>query len=241
MWILWRYALSALLVAVFSVASRETCGADQSAAGLTLIAAQADTVPAAGSPDSVGVVGDHDETHGHDEAHGHVDPPGTPPLLQFDAGSAIVNIAIFIGVLTILSKLVWPVILEGLKSREEKIRGDLVSAHAANEDAKRMLAEYQAQLASASGQVQAMLAESRRDGELAGKRILEEAKVEAEQQRQRALGDIETAKKVAISELANRTSDMAILVAGKVLGRELKADDHSEMIRQSLERLPSNN
>ena len=64
---------------------------------------------------------------------------------------------------------------------------------------------------------------------------------EAERQRERAVSDIETAKKVAISELAGQTSDMAIQVAKQVVGRELKAEDHAELIRQSLERLPSNN
>ena len=55
------------------------------------------------------------------------------------------------------------------------------------------------------------------------------------------MNEIDTAKKVAISELAGQTSDMAIQVAKQVVGRELKADDHADLIRKSLERLPSNN
>jgi F-type H+-transporting ATPase subunit b len=175
------------------------------------------------------------------EHGGHQDPPGTPPLLQFDAGSAIANIAIFIGVLAILSKLVWPVILDGLKARESKIRTDLESADKANREARSILASYQSKLDEAALKVQSMIAEARKDGELAGQRIVEDAKAEAERQRVRALADIETAKKVAISELASQTSDMAMSVARKVVGRELKADDHADLIRQSLDRLPSNN
>ena len=67
------------------------------------------------------------------------------------------------------------------------------------------------------------------------------AKQEADRQRERAMSEIETAKKVALSELAGQTSDMAIRVAKQVVGRELKADDHADLIRQALERLPSNN
>lgn len=191
----------------------------------------------------------HGEVAGHDDAAasgaghhgGHQDPPGTPPLLQFDAGSAIANIAIFIGVFAILSKVVWPVILDGLKARESKIRTDLESADRANQEAKALLAGYQAKLNEAATQVQAMLAEARKDGEATGQRIVEEAKAEAERQRVRALADIETAKKVAIADLAGQTSDLAMQVARKVVGRELKADDHADLIRQSLDRLPSNN
>jgi len=173
--------------------------------------------------------------------HGHVDPPGTPPLLQFDAGSAIVNIAIFIAVLVILSKLVWPVILNGLEMRDSKIRSDLEGAHMANLEAKQLLVNYEAKLAEASSQVQKMLAEAQRASESERQRIVADARSESETHRQRAIADIEQAKKVAISELAGQTSDMAMAVARKIVSRELRADDHAELIRQSLERLPSNN
>lgn len=172
---------------------------------------------------------------------GHADPDGTPPLLQFDIGSAIANIAIFVGVLLVLSKFVWPVILDGLKARESKIKSDLEAADLANREARALLAGYQTKLNEAAATVQAMLAEARKDGEATGQRIVEESKAEAERQRIRALADIETAKKVAISELAGQTSDLAMQVARKVVGRELRADDHADLIRQSLDRLPSHN
>lgn len=172
---------------------------------------------------------------GHDEAH------DTPPLLSVDIGSAICNIAIFLGVFAILAKFVWPAILGGLQARENKIHDDLEEAQQANADAKALLADYQAKLDDVATQVQTTLAEARKDGEATGQRIVDEAKAEAERQRERAIADIETAKKVALSELAGQTSDMAIDVARQVVGRELKADDHAELIRQALSRMPSNN
>jgi F-type H+-transporting ATPase subunit b len=183
------------------------------------------------------------ETHvggGHGEA-AHGDPPNTPPLLSIDLGSAICNLAIFLGVLAILSKFVWPAILGGLQAREQKIHGDLEAAEKANQEAKSLLAEYQLKLDDAATQVQSMLATARKDAEASGQRIVDAAKEEAERQRERSLNEIETAKKVALSELAGQTSDMAISVAKQVVGRELKADDHADLIRQALERLPSNN
>ncbi|MGV3486745.1 MAG: ATP synthase F0 subunit B, partial [Planctomycetaceae bacterium] len=128
-----------------------------------------------------------------------------------------------------------------LKARESKIRSDLEAADLANREARALLAGYQAKLNEASATVQTMLAEARKDSEVTGQRIIEESKAEAERQRVRALADIETAKKVAISELAGQTSDLAMQVARKVVGRELRADDHADLIRQSLDRLPSSN
>jgi F-type H+-transporting ATPase subunit b len=180
--------------------------------------------------------GEHADEHG---AHG--DEVGIPPLLSFDFGSAICNILIFLGVFAILSKFVWPPILEGLKAREQKIHGDLVAAEKANQDARNLLAEYQTKLNEASNQVQTMLAGARKDAETAGQRIIDEAKVESDRQRARAIADIETAKKTALAELADQTSAMAIGVAKQVVGRELKASDHADLIRQSLDRMPSQN
>ncbi len=188
----------------------------------------------AGGGDHAGEAGSGHDSHGGD-------PPGTPPLLSFNIGSAICNIAIFLGVFAILSKFVWPVILNGLKAREDKIHDDLEGAEQANAEAKNLLSQYQAKLDDAAGQVQTMLADARKDSEAAGQRIIEEAKAEAERQRERAIADIETAKKVALSDLAGQTSDMAISVAKQVVARELKADDHADLIRKSLEQLPSNN
>ena len=164
-----------------------------------------------------------------------------PPLLSFDVGSAFCNLVIFLGVLLILSKFVWPVILQGLKDREDKIFDELANADRANADAKKILSEYQSKLDDAATQVQSILAEARNDASASGQRIVEEAKQEAERQRERALSEIETAKKVALADLAGQTSDLAISVAQQVIGRELKAEDHAELIRQSLDRLPSNN
>ena len=177
------------------------------------------------------------EAVGHEGDHAESDPV----LLRFDVGSAICNLLIFLGVLGILSKFVWPVILGGLQAREDKIFDELSNAEKANADAQSLLADYQGKLDGAAAEVQSILADARNDATASGQRIVEEAKEEAERQRERAIAEIETAKKVALADLAGQTSDLAIGVAQQVIGRELKAEDHAELIRQSLDRLPSNN
>ena len=115
-------------------------------------------------------------------------------LLQIDVGSAV-NLLIFAGVFSILAKLVWPAILGGLQAREEKIQDDLESAEKANADAKALLSDYQAKLDEAVNQVQEMLTSARKDAESAGQRIVEDAKAEADRQRERAVNEIDTARR----------------------------------------------
>ncbi|WP_442507558.1 F0F1 ATP synthase subunit B [Novipirellula sp. SH528] len=206
----------------------EASGSDDAT---VLVAAKSDVL------DEEVVEGDHVHpatAGGHDDAN-------TPPLLSFDIGSAVCNIAIFLGVFAILSKFVWPPILSGLKAREDKINGDLENAERINAEARSLLSDYQTKLDEAANKVQGMLAEARRDAETNGQRIVADAKAEAERTRDRAIADIETAKKVALADLAGQTSDMAMQVAKSVVGRELRPEDHADLIRQSLDRLPSNN
>ncbi|XZE56825.1 F0F1 ATP synthase subunit B [Planctomycetaceae bacterium SH139] len=190
-------------------------------------------VPAGNIPNDEHPEGDHPEG---DHATGD-----QPSLLSLNPGAAVWNLLIFLLVLTILGVFVWPKVLEGLQAREDKIHSDLDAAKQANETAQASLAEYQQKLSEAQATVQSMLAEARRDAEQVGAKIVAEAKADADRQRERAVSDIEAAKVVAIGELANQTSDLAMSLARQVVGRELNEGDHADLIRQSLDKLPSRN
>lgn len=206
--------------------------------GLLTVAAvsPAWSAPAEEAPTGIGQAVDEDIHDAVEEEHGD-----SPPLLSLDLGAAIWNLIIFLCLLAILSKFVWPSVLGGLRAREDKIRGDLSAAEQTHEKAQSLLAEYERKLADASAQVQTMLADARRDAETSGQRIVDDARQEAERQRDRAVADIDTAKQVAMADLANQTTKLAMQMAGSVVGRELNPNDHADLIRNSLDRLPSNN
>ncbi len=214
-------------VALLSISMMALSGVAQAA---PLVLDTPEATAADGSPDHVDAKTDHD----------HAGPP-PPGLLSINPGAAIWNLLIFLLVLFVLGMFVWPQILNGLQAREDKMRADVQGAEQANRQAQATLADYQRQLNEAQAQVQAMFSEARRDAETVGTKIVEEAKADAERQRVRALADIEAAKTTAVAELANQTSDLAMALARQVVGRELNANDHAELIRQSLDRLPSNN
>jgi F-type H+-transporting ATPase subunit b len=44
-----------------------------------------------------------------------------------------------------------------------------------------------------------------------------------------------------MADIAAQTSGMAMQVARGVIGRELSADDHADLIAQAMQRLPSQN
>ena len=60
------------------------------------------------------------------------------------------------------------------------------------------------------------------------------AKEEAAAERNRALQDIDTATNAALQELAEKSADLAVDLAGKIVRAELKPADHSKLIERTM-------
>ena len=86
-----------------------------------------------------------------------------------------------------------------------------------------------------------IIAKSQEDAQKAADTILAEAQEAAQRQRDRALADIETAKNVALGEVAEKSVDIALGLAGNIVRRQLTAEEHSELIRETLDKFPSKN
>ena len=81
--------------------------------------------------------------------------------------------------------------------------------------------------------------EARRDAESAGRKIVQDAQTEAESARDRAQRDITQARDQALGEIWTRTADLAVMVAGKVLVREIGPDEQRRLADAAIESLPA--
>jgi F-type H+-transporting ATPase subunit b len=166
---------------------------------------------------------------------------GPAPPLPFDPDLAIFTAVVFLLLLAVLTKFAWRPIVEGLNKRERSIADQIDEAHKAADKANESLRQYEARLAAAEEEVRQMLAAARRDADVARDRMIAEARAAADKERQRALDDIRSAKNAALNELAQKSVDAAIELAGRVVERELKPADHAQLIRQAVEQFPSRN
>ena len=151
-----------------------------------------------------------------------------------DVGTALWTVVIFVLLLWVLGKYAWGPILRGLQGREDYIRLALEKAKGDREEAGRRLREYEVKLAAARAEVDAILDEARRDADVLRQREEEKARAEAEQMVARAKREIDVAKETALKELYARTSHLATDAAGRILKREIKAEDHERLIAESI-------
>lgn len=89
-------------------------------------------------------------------------------------------------------------------------------------------------MAGAADEAKAVVAEARNDAAAAKERMLAEANDEASKIKDRAMADIEAAKNAAVRELAEKSVDSAVSLAGSIVGRSLQKGDHAKLIDDSI-------
>ncbi len=179
--------------------------------------------------------GEHLEDAAHEDPS-HPDTASDP--LAFDPDLALFSLLVFLILLVVLGKFAWRPIIDALEGREEKIANHIAEAERNHEEAKALLAQYEQKLADAAQEVRDLLEEARRDAEHTKASILAEAKAGAETERARALHEIESATDQALKALAERSAELAIELAGKILQSKLSPAEHQTLIAEAMEKFP---
>lgn len=100
-----------------------------------------------------------------------------------------------------------------------------------------MKADYEQKLAHASEQSAQMLKDATRRAQKQEEEILTEAQEKAAQTLKRADEQIEMEKKRALNDIKDEVSGMAVDIASAILTRDIKPEDHSELIDSFIENL----
>jgi F-type H+-transporting ATPase subunit b len=171
---------------------------------------------------------------GHDRSHA---APGAP--LDFKSDLAIWSLVTFVVYILVLKKAAWGPLIQGLDTREGRMKQQIADAEAARIKAEAMLAEHAKKLEKVQDEVKEILAVARRDAEHTKQEIVSTANKEAEATRKRAVEDIENARDVAIKELFDFVSANVIGATEHVLGRALSGDDQSRLVQEALNQMGS--
>ncbi|HXO20716.1 MAG TPA: F0F1 ATP synthase subunit B [Thermoanaerobaculia bacterium] len=155
-------------------------------------------------------------------------------LFAGDVGNVVWTLVIFGLVLFVLGKFAWGPILKALQGREDFIRESLEKAKHDREEAEARLKEYLDKINASRAEATAIVEEGRRDAEIVKRRIESEARAESEKIVARGKHEIEIATETAIKELYTASANLATELAARVIGRELKPEDHERLIAQAI-------
>ncbi len=135
----------------------------------------------------------------------------------------------------VMKKLLFKPVMNILNQREAEIQKIYDDANEANEKAVNLEKEYSEKMAQArdeAGEIikQATLSAQRREQE-----IISQAQEKAAIMTKRAEAEIAQERKKAYQEIREDISDISVAIAGKMVQREITAEDHQALIAQFIE------
>jgi F-type H+-transporting ATPase subunit b len=163
----------------------------------------------------------------------------SPNPLKAEPTLAIWTVAVFGVLLFVLGKFAWKPLIHALHEREKHLEHVLHETERARNESERLLSEHRKQMAHAADEVRTLLEQARNDAQRTGEQIVKVAQTEAEAAKQRAQRDIAAARDQALAEIWQKTADMAVSVAGRVLSKELTETDHRRLLDAAIVELPA--
>jgi len=144
------------------------------------------------------------------------------------------EIVSFAALLFVLAKYAFPPILECLDARERKIRERIESAERLLAEADRRMIEYEAKMKSAQKEAETMILEAKLRAQHVQEENERRLSADAERIKAAATRDIDQERRRALEEVCRSVSDLALLIAEKLVERSLNDADHKRLVEESL-------
>ncbi|MYF71087.1 MAG: F0F1 ATP synthase subunit B [Proteobacteria bacterium] len=147
-----------------------------------------------------------------------------------------INVTLFVQMLVFAllvwftMKFIWPVILEAMEEREQRIADGLAAAEKGRSELEAAATEAESIVSAARDQARDILGKA--NSRAAG--IVEEARTQGEEEKRKRLesaqAEIDVEVNRARDELRGQVAAIAVAGAEKVLAREIDTDAHRELL-----------
>ena len=161
------------------------------------------------------------------------------PLVQLEPGLFIWTIAVFVILLTLLKKFAWGPLLAALEERQESIRKSLDDVDQARQSLERVQQESEAIISKARVQADAIVSQTRADAAKVRDDLRQQAQVEAQSIIQNAERQIQLETDRAVSQVRQEAVDLSLMIASKLIRRNLTKEDNQSLIDEALKQVES--
>jgi F-type H+-transporting ATPase subunit b len=158
-------------------------------------------------------------------------------FIGIDFWTALFTLLNFLAVFFVGKKFLWGPVMKIITDRQKEIDDMYTSAGEAQTEANAMRDEYQQKLSAAQQTSERLVKEATLRGQAKEEEIIQKANEEASAILSKAAADIAMEKKKAINDAKDEISDLAMAIAGKVVGRQLNSDDQSKLVDEFIDGL----
>jgi F-type H+-transporting ATPase subunit b len=164
------------------------------------------------------------------QAEEEAEPVNDAKDLYPHLGELLVGALAFAVLFYFMWKWVLPRVGALLEERRDKIQGDLERAEETRQQAEQELAEYRQQLANAREESNGIIEEARKTAEQLRADIQARAEREAAATVAKAQEEIRAERDRVFQELRGEIGEIAVTLAGRVVGESLDAKAHQRLI-----------
>ena len=162
---------------------------------------------------------------------------GPGEFLNINFFTALFTLINTVALFLVLKKFLWVPVMNMIRERQQEIDSMYADAKEAKAKACQVQAEYEEKLADARQTGERIVKEATIRGQTRQEEIIREANAEADAIRKKAEEDISREKKKAINDAKSEIADIALEIAGKVVGRTLNNQDQKELVDGFIEQL----
>lgn len=147
-------------------------------------------------------------------------------------GTVFFTLFTFIILLALLKKFAWGPLKSIMDERENAINKDIDDAHDAKVNAKKLEEENRNLLRKTQEEVQTILDDAKHQAKVQQEQIINDANVKANGLVQSAQAEIQQEKQRAIADINNRVSELSVLIASKVINKEISEQDQKDLVEK---------
>ncbi len=152
-----------------------------------------------------------------------------------NGGDILFQLVMFLILLALLQKFAFGPVMGIMKKREEHIAGEIDEAEKQNEEAKKLVEEQREILKQSRQEVQVMMENARKSAEDKKEEIIVAAREESERLKAAAKQEIEQQKDQAVAALREQVASLSVLIASKVIEKELSEQDQEKLIHEYIQ------
>jgi len=141
----------------------------------------------------------------------------------------------FIVLMVLLARRLYRPVAKILQARTERIQAGLKAAEEAKREREAAGKEYENKLDEARREGQALIEQVTKRSEQLRQELEVKAREQADAMIAKARGEIQQERKRAIEDLRRQVGELAVLAAGRVIGENLDAQKHKQLIDRAIE------
>ena len=158
-------------------------------------------------------------------------------LIGVNLWTALFTLLNTLTVIFVGTKFLFKPVMKIIADRQAEIDNMYADADKAKSEATAMEAEYKEKLSNAQATSERMVKEAMARGQNREEEIIRNANAEAAAILDKAAADIAQEKKKAINDAKDEISDLALAIAGKVVGKTLSGADQTKLVDEFIDGL----